>query len=200
MNKYLKFLAVLFLGINFSSHAQNFFDAEARGLFMSVSTGGRFPISDFSDNHTFGIGLDVTFSYTDNRVLPLFFYTKIGYAHFPGESEFYLNSSYSTIASNIVNVQPGVRFFYEPIIKNVVVLMPILEVGLSMTYFTTLNQFKPGTGLQNYYDENTKFGFHIGAGVSMFLIDVMAYYNYLPENQYISLDFRIRIPIFATVK
>lgn len=199
MNKLIKYFFIILILCGSVINAQSFINAEARGLFMSLSTGIRIPIADLSDKHIPGIGYDVTFSYTDNRVIPVFLYTRFSYLNFPGSQDFYKNSNYSNLSSSVYAIQPGIRFFYPPVIKNIVILMPVMELGATYAIFNNLHQFKIGSGLKNFEESNSKFGFHAGAGFSMFLIDVMAFYNYLPDNQYVSFDFRIRIPIYATM-
>jgi len=76
--------------------------------------------------------------------------------------------------------------------------MPIVDAGLHVAYFERSHQFKLDRGKQNYVEEVAKFGFHVGAGFSMFILDVITYYNYLNNNEYISFNLRATIPIFVT--
>lgn len=172
---------------------------EAKGLFMSVGVGPRFPIGAFADNQNIGVGFDVTFSYTDNEFLPVFLYTTIGYQHFPGRLEHYKRSDYSSFSSNALIVASGVRYYFPQIMENIVLLMPILDVGLEVAFFEKLHQYKIGSGKQNFTEDISKLGFHVGAGFSMFILDVVTYYNYLPNNQYISFDLKVNIPIFVKI-
>ncbi len=170
---------------------------EAKGLFMAIGVGPRFPIGDMSDIQNIGVGTDVTFLYTDNKWLPIFFYSTFGYHHFPGRQNFYKVSDYSSFSSNVLVISPGVRYYFKPIIESVVLLMPIVDVGLNWALFEKSHQFKIGSGKNNYVEEVTKFGFHAGAGFSMFILDVITYYNYFPQNQYLSFNLRANIPIFV---
>jgi len=188
-----KYFLILFL-VSSSLSAQFKF-GEAKGLFLSVGVGPRFPIFEFADEQNIGIGADVTFSYTDNKILPVFIYTNIGYQFYPGTQDLYKRTDYSSFSSNVLVIAPGIRYFFKPIMDNVIILMPIIDVGLEFAYFEKLHQFKSGSGKQNYLEDVGKFGFHVGGGFSMFLLDVITYYNYLPKNQYISFNLRATIPI-----
>ena len=170
---------------------------QAKGLFMSVGVGPRFPVGDFSQHSSLGEGINLGFSYTDNILIPVFFYAKFEYQHFPGDISFYRTTDYSNFTSSSFSINLGARHFFQPLIRNVVLLMPIAELGISYSFFENLHEFKIDTHKNNFVENNRKVGFHIGAGVSMFLLDVIASYNYYKSNQFISFDLKIRIPIFA---
>lgn len=178
--------------------AQEFKFGDAKGLFMGIGVGPRFPVGGFSDNSNIGVGLDVTFSYADNELLPFFIYTNVGYQHYPGRQDFYKRTDYSSFSSNVLVLAPGVRYYFPPLIESVMLLMPVVDAGLSFAYFEKSHQFKLDRGKQNYVEETGKFGFHIGAGFSMFILDVITYYNFLNNNEYISFNLRATIPIFVT--
>lgn len=190
---------ILIVLINSSIHSQIFSPGQAQGLFMSVGIGPKIPVGDYSDSHNIGVGSDITFSYTNNKIAPLFIYNKIGFEHFPGRQNFYKTSAYSSISSNVIYIYPGVRLFLPPIIDQDFLLMPIIEAGASWAWFEKYHQFKIDSGLSNYTENDTKWGFHIGAGFSMFLLDVITYYNYFHDHQYLSFDLKLRIPIFVKV-
>jgi hypothetical protein len=190
---------ILLLILLFSSAvAAQFRFGEAKGLFMSVGVGPRFPIDSFSDTRNFGEGIDVTLSYTDNRLLPVFFYTTIGYQHYPGKLDFYRNSDYSSFACNMLTVSPGIRYYFPPLIENVFLLMPILDAGIHFGYIENLHDFKIDTNKESFIEDFGRWGFHFGAGFSMFFLDVITYYNFLPDYQYISFDLKVNIPIFVS--
>lgn len=170
---------------------------EAKGLFMAISVGPRFPIGDMSENQNIGVGTDVTLLYTDNMFIPFFLYSTIEYNHFPGRHNFYKASDYSSFSSNVLSISPGIRYYFKPILESVVLLMPIVDVGVNWALFEKLHQFKIESGKNNYVEEVTKFGFHVGAGFSMFILDVITYYNYFPKNTYLSFNLRANIPIFV---
>ena len=172
---------------------------EAKGLFMSVGVGPRFPIAGFADSRTIGSGFDVTISYTDNKFLPVFLYTTVGYQHNPGSLDFYRSTDYASFPCNMLTVSSGARYYFPPLLENIVLLMPIIDVAAQFGYIENLHEFKLGTGKQNYIQDFGKFGFQIGAGFSMFMLDVITYYNYLPSYQYISFDLKVNIPIFVKI-
>jgi hypothetical protein len=176
--------------------AQPFKLGQAKGLFMGVGIGQAIPIGDFSTTHNIGICGQISFSYTDNLLLPVFYYLEIGFQHNPGGQNFYQKSDYAAISTNLISFCPGARFYFSPIFENVVILMPVIEAGFTYGYVETLNQFKSGSGKSNYTKEVSKYCFHIGGGIYMFLLDVMLNYAYLKNYQSISFVMKIRIPIF----
>jgi len=191
----------IFIVILFSSTAllAQFQFGEAKGLFMAIGVGPRFPVGDFADKRNIGISADVTFSYTDNEFLPIFLYTTIGYQNFPGKQDLYKQSDYSSFSTNAITFAAGVRYYFKPILENVVLLMPIVDAGVEYGYFENLHQFKIDSGKQNFTEDVGKAGFHIGAGFSMFILDVITYYYYMPQYQYISFNLRATIPIYVKI-
>lgn len=190
-----KFLIIMIFTT--SVYPQIFELGEARGAFFAVGVGPRFPIGSFADNQNIGIGFDLEISYTDNKFLPLFLFGKFGYQHYPGKQNFYKNTDYSNFSSNVILFHLGGRYYFPPIVENIVLLMPIVEAGVSLSYFEKLHQYKQGSGNQNFVEEVSKTGFIAGFGFSMFLLDVVGYYNYFHNNQYISFDLKVRVPIYA---
>ncbi|PKL88386.1 MAG: hypothetical protein CVV23_10550 [Ignavibacteriae bacterium HGW-Ignavibacteriae-2] len=200
MNKMLKkYYLILFLLLSSTSFGQLIKFGEAKGLFMSVGTGPRIPVGVFGENRNIGIGADVDFSYTDNKFLPVFIYAKFGYQHYPGKQALYKKSDYSSFSSNVIVIQPGVRLYLPPLFNQDFILLPVVEGGLSWAYVMDQHQFKIDTGIKNYDNDSNYLGFQIGAGFSMFLMDVMGYYNIMYEHQFLSFDLRVRIPIFVKV-
>jgi hypothetical protein len=194
----MKKILLMVLLITSSVFAQLKF-GEAKGLFMAVGVGPRFPLGEFEDKRGIGAGVDVSFSYSDNELLPFFFYTTIGYQHHPGKLDFYRNSNYSSFACNMLTISPGVRYYFKPLLESVVLLMPVVDVGGHFGYIENMHDFKIDSGKQNFIEDLPRYGFHIGAGFSMFILDVMLYYNHLPSYGYISFDLRANIPIFVKI-
>lgn len=194
MKKIILFGLIILFTISYKAQTLQF--GQAKGLFMGLSVGPRFPVGEFADAHTIGVGTELSFSYSDNVFLPVFFYTRVEYNHFPGNQMFYKSNEHNAISSNMISVNPGVRMYLPPILENIVILMPIVEIGASYAYLTTNHQFKESSAKRNYTDEYSRFGVHVGAGVSMFLLDAVTYYTYLNDNQFVSFNLKIRIPIY----
>lgn len=191
----MKHFLILFLLFGTIS-AQIYKPGEARGAFFALGVGPKYPLSDFTVDSNIGIGFTSEFSYTDNKLFPMFIYGYLSYMHFPGSQEYYKTSKYSAFSTNMVTLQSGLRFYLSPIFENIVLLMPILEAGFSFAYFEKLHQFKSDFPDEDFLEANTKFGGHIGFGVSMFLLDVLGQYNYFYRNQFLSVELKIRIPLY----
>lgn len=192
-----KFLLIFFL-LNISVSAQFVKLGELKGIFMATSAGARFPVGVFAETHNLGPGVDVALSYTDNIILPIFLYSKLGYQHLPGKQSYYLQSDVSSISTNFMTLDAGVRYYFKPVINQGIILMPVLEAGGSLGYTITQQQFRPASGRTDLDESKFLFGFHAGGGFSMFLMDVTGHYNYFHEHQFFSFDLSVRIPIFAT--
>ncbi|MEE9431120.1 MAG: hypothetical protein V3V16_08775 [Melioribacteraceae bacterium] len=172
---------------------------EAKGVLLTSGVGPRFPIGKFADQQAIGVGFDVILSYTDNITFPFFLFAKVGYQNYPGEFKFYRTTDHSNIAGNLVSFSVGARHYFTPIIEDIVLLMPVLEAGATVAYLSKLHQYKIDSGRIDMTENLTKFGFHFGGGFTLFLMDIMANYNYLPNHQFISFDVRVTIPIAVSL-
>ncbi|QQS37276.1 MAG: hypothetical protein IPM56_04790 [Ignavibacteriales bacterium] len=168
----------------------------ARGVFVAFGVGPRLPVFDLAGSTDLGYGFNLEFSYTDSEFLPIFLFAKVGYEQYPGSQSFYQETEYANLSTNVLPVNIGARYYFKPLLENVVLLMPIVEVSAAYSFYNKLHQFKPSSNRNNYTEESSKFGASAGIGFSMFLMEMMATYNYLPSNQFIAFDLRVRIPLF----
>ena len=169
---------------------------KARGLFIVFGVGPRFPISSFSNQSALGYGFNVEVDYTDNEYLPFFLFAKLGFQQFPGSQTFYESSDYSNYSINSFPLTVGARYFFAPLLENVVLFMPVVEVSAAYNFTQVLHQFKSGTGRSNFVENNSRLGVSGGVGISMFLLEVMATYNYFQSTQYVGIDLKVRIPLY----
>ncbi len=197
--KHIKNIVLLIVLMSNILFAQVSSSDDIKGLFLSIGVGPRFPIGEFSTQQTIGAGFDVSISYSHSSMFPVFYYGKIGYQNHPGDYDFYKISDHSSLSTNIVSFNGGVRYFFSPILEDVVLLMPFAEGGISYAYITKYHQYKIGSKKQDTLEDLSSLGFHIGGGLSFFLMDIMASYSYLRGNQYFSFDLRLRIPLAATI-
>lgn len=191
-----KLLLILILLTQISLTAGEAPAEKARGLFLVFGVGPRFPISSFSNQSAFGYGFNVELDYTDNEYLPFFLFTRIGFQQFPGSQTFYQSSDYSNYSINSFPLTFGARYFFAPLLENVVLFMPVVEVSAAYNFTQVLHQFKSGTGRSNFVENNSRLGVSGGVGISMFLLEVMATYNYFESTQYMGIDLKIRIPLY----
>ena len=80
-----------------------------------------------------------------------------------------------------------------------ILLMPIIEGGITYAYIEKYRQFKIDSGRNDKLAGSSQLGFHLGAGLSFFLMDVIASYNYLQSNQFLSVNLRLTIPLAITI-
>jgi len=197
--KLIKKIVSVILLIYSVSNAQITDPGNAQGIFLTVGVGPRFPIGEFGNQQSIGAGFDAMISFTDNELAPLFFYLNIGYQNHPGDYDYYKVTDLSSISANIISFEAGGRFFFSPIIEDMIILMPIIEGGITYAYVEKYHQYKIDSGRNDKLMGSSQLGFHAGVGLSFFLMDVMASYNYLQSNQYISVNLRLTIPLAITI-
>ena len=170
--------------------------SRAQGVFLAFGVGPRLPLGDFSNSTDIGYGFNIELSYTDNEFLPVFLFANIGFEQYPGAQSFYQETDYSNFSTNSIPINVGARYYFSPLIEQVVLLIPIIEFSASYTYTQELNEFKIDSGRNNFKEQFSQFGVSGGVGLSMFLMEIIAAYHYFESNQYVSFDLRIRIPLF----
>lgn len=183
--------------ISLSSLNINYGADKARGFFVSFGVGPRLPIGGFSNSTDLGYGFNLEISYTDNEFVPFFLFTKVGYEQYPGSQSYYESSDYSSFSTTNVPINAGIRYYFSPLLESAFLLIPLAEVSASFSYVKELHQFKLTSGRSNYFEEYYKFGFSMGVGISMFLMEILASYNYVQNNQFISADLKIRLPLLV---
>ncbi|MGD1007405.1 MAG: hypothetical protein ABR980_09275 [Ignavibacteriaceae bacterium] len=191
---------VIILVLNLSAaFAQKVPIDNATGVFISFGVGPRLPVNYFANSTDVGYGFDVEISYTDNEFLPVFLFGKIGFDQYSGAQSYYETTDYSNYSTNALPVSLGARYYFPPLVEKVVLFMPVVEVSADYTYFQKLHQFKPESGNSNYLEDVSKFGFSVGAGLSMFLLEIMITYNYMQTNQYLAVDLKVRLPLYISL-
>lgn len=173
--------------------------SRAVGVFVAVGVGARLPVADFASSTDLGYGLNVEASYTDSDHLPFFIFARLGYEQFPGSQDFYQETDYSNYSTSVVPVSIGMRYYFSPLVESIILLMPIIEGSVSCTYFSVLNEFKADAGRTNFRENLWKLGGSIGAGVSMFMLEIIANYNYYDSNQYLSFNLNVRLPLIVNL-
>ncbi|MCH7774273.1 MAG: hypothetical protein IH784_07685 [Bacteroidetes bacterium] len=170
--------------------------SKARGVFLAFGVGPRLPISDLSNSTDLGYGFNIEVSYTDNEYLPLFLFVNVGFEQYPGSQSFYQETDYSNLSTNALPVNAGIRYYFSPLLEQIVLLIPVVELSASFTYFQKLHEFKFDSDRINFKEVMTKLGVTGGVGLSMFMMEIMAAYHYMETSQFISIDLKVRIPLF----
>jgi hypothetical protein len=174
-------------------------EAKAEGVFLAIGVGPRLPVSSFANTSDLGYGFNFELSYTNTDYLPVFVFAKAGFETYPGSQSFYQQTDYSNFSTNTLPVCAGIRYYYHPILENIILLIPMVEVSLDYTYYQKLNQFKSSSLRSNFTENNSKIGFSVGGGFSMFMMEILAAYNYFSSNQYIALDLKVRLPLYINL-
>jgi hypothetical protein len=195
----MKKLAIILVLSLSAAFAQKVPIDNATGVFISFGVGPRLPVNYFANSTDVGYGFDVEISYTDNEFLPVFLFGKIGFDQYSGAQSYYETTDYSNYSTNALPVSLGARYYFPPLVEKVVLFMPVIEVSADYTYFQKLHQFKPESGNSNYLEDVSKFGFSVGAGLSMFLLEIMITYNYMQTNQYLAVDLKVRLPLYISL-
>ena len=183
---------------------QNIFAGEppsskAVGIFLATGVGARVPVGQFANSTNLGYGLAVDISYTDSDNLPFFLFARLGFEQFPGSQDFYQNSDYSNYSTTVLPLSLGIRYYFAPLVESAILLIPVLEGSASYSYFQVLNEFKSNANRSNYTENIWKFGGTIGAGLSMFILEIMANYTYYESNQYLSFNLNLRLPLYVSL-
>ena len=191
-----KLLIPLIILFTFNSFAIDPPVSKARGIFLAFGVGPRLPISDLSNSTDLGYGFNIEVSYTDNEYLPFFLFVNVGFEQYPGSQSFYQETDYSNFSTNALPVNVGIRYYFHPLLEQIVLLIPIVELSASFTYFQKLHEFKFDSDRINFKEVMTKLGVTGGIGLSMFMMEIMAAYHYMETSQFISIDLKVRIPLF----
>lgn len=168
----------------------------ATGFFLGFGVGPRIPIGEFANSNNLGYGLNLELSYTDNEFLPVFLYLNTGFEQFSGSQSYYKETEFSNYNINSIPVSFGARYYFPPLMESIFLLMPIVQVSANYNYSHTLVEYDDGIRTPSRYKNENEFGFSAGVGVSAFMMEFITSYNYLPKKQFISVDLKVRFPLY----
>lgn len=168
----------------------------AIGFFLGIGVGPRFPIGEFANTNNLGYGLNLELSYTDNEFLPVFLYLNAGFEQFSGSQSYYKETEFSNYNINSIPICIGARYYFPPLMESIFLLMPIVQASANYNYSHTLIEYDDGIRTPSRYANENEFGFSAGVGVSAFMIEFITSYNYLPKKQFISVDLKVRFPLY----
>lgn len=166
---------------------------------MAFGVGPRVPMGVFAERVLLGYGFNLEISYTDNEYLPVFLFGSVGFEQYPGSQDYYQGSEYSQYSTNLLPFHLGGRIYLPALVENIVLILPLIEVSASLTVFQNSHEFKASSLRNNFIEDGSKGGFSIGAGASMFLMEALASYHWYKDNQYLSFDLKVRIPLFVSI-
>ncbi|HLG31802.1 MAG TPA: hypothetical protein VI362_02090 [Ignavibacteriaceae bacterium] len=191
--------SIILILIASSVDAEKLPASKATGIFLGAGVGPRLPVGSFATSTDLGYGFNLELSYTDSDNLPFFIFVKIGFEQYPGSQSYYQTTVYSNYSTQAVPINLGVRYYLGPLVSSAILLMPVFEVAASFSYIQNLHQFKVDSGRNNFTEEISKFGGSVGIGISMFLLEIIAAYNYFESNQYISFNLNVRLPLIINL-
>lgn len=193
MRKYLIALIIIFTTNSFAIIPPV---SKATGIFLAFGVGPRLPLSSLANSTDLGYGFNIEVSYTDNEYLPFFIFAKVGYEQYPGSLSYYQETDYTNFSTVAFPLNIGARYYFSPLLEKTVLFIPLVEFSASFTYFKKLHEFKSDSHRTNFEEDLTKLGLTAGVGLSMFLMEIVAAYHYMENNQFISVDLKVRIPLF----
>lgn len=193
-----KIILFIFTTVTFFTYADNPPADKARGFFFSVGVGPRLPVSTFSDESDLGYGFNLEITYTDNEYLPIFVFARAGFEQYPGSSDFYQSSDYNNLSTTSLPIIMGARYYFPPLMENVLLFMPVVEVSAAYNFVSRNHQFKPASNKNNFTEEVSKVGINAGVGISMFLVEILLNYNYFNSFQSVGVDLKVRLPLFIS--
>lgn len=196
---FFRYSILIFITASLAAYAEEPPASKAVGVFLSVGVGPRLPVGSFAGTSDLGYGINAGLSYTDSDYLPFFVFARLGFEQYPGSQDFYQATDYSNLSTIIVPAGLGIRYYFSPLLESVVLLIPVVEVSAAVTYLRVLHEFKIDSGRNNYKEELFKFGFNAGVGVSMFILEVLASYNYFESNQYVSFNLNVKLPLIVNL-
>ncbi len=172
---------------------QNSFSQEVWGLFAAPQLGVRYPSGESYDKHKTGFNIGASLQYA-TTAFPFFLKTEFGYSHFP-QSKLIDNAYHQ---KSIYSVSLGVEYLFYPIFASEAILVPFISFDLRYNFIERMRtEYIPELNNKSFFDQ--KFGFSIGAGVSVFLVDVIAKYYYQTYEPYVGFDFRLRLPVYISL-
>lgn len=165
---------------------------EVSGVFVSPYVGIRLPIQEASKKYKTGFSFGGNLEY-GNSAIPFIIRLGFNYTSFPQKGIY--NQTYQS--SSITGVNLGFDYLITPLIASESIVAPFISADFNYNYIERqliYYTYRFETDLKI----DQKFGFTLGAGISLFLVDFVVKYNFLIYEPYLSLDYKLRLPIYVS--
>ncbi|MBU2447361.1 MAG: hypothetical protein KJ666_17560 [Bacteroidetes bacterium] len=172
---------------------QSSYSQDAWGLFIAPQLGVRFPSGDSFEKHKAGFNIGGSVQYATSA-FPFFLKTEFLYSHFP-QNKLVENAYHQ---KSIYGISVGAEYLFFPIFASEAILVPFISFDIRYNFIErTRTEYLAKLQTSTLYER--KFGFSFGAGVSIFLVDIVAKYYYLTYEPYVGFDFRLRLPVYISL-
>lgn len=172
---------------------RNSYSQEIWGLFVSPQIGVRYPSGESYDKYKVGFSLGGSLQYATSA-FPFFLKTEFLYAYFPQNKV--VDNAYHQ--KSIYGLSLGAEYLFYPVFASEAIFVPFISFDIRYNFIERIKtEYSSQLRTSSSFDQ--KFGFSIGAGVSVFLVDVIAKYYYLTYEPYVGFDFRLRLPVYISL-
>jgi hypothetical protein len=161
-------------------------------LFLSIGGGIAVPLDTFKtySNVTFGILGRLEFASTS--IFPFVIGAQVDYFSYKGQDEYKTINLLSNLKTKILGIGLNIEYSLAKIIKSSFT-MPFLSVDVKTNMIK--REYDDNRTIENLPREESKISIGAGAGMTIFIFDFVAKYNYMKDNSYVGVYTKIKIPV-----
>lgn len=161
-------------------------------LFLSVGGGIAVPLDTFktSSNVTFGILGRLEFASTS--IFPFVIGAQVDYFSYPGQDEYKTINLLANLRTKILAVGLNIEYSLAKLVKSSFT-MPFLSVDVKSNMIK--REYDDNRTIDNLPREESKISVGAGIGMTIFIFDFVAKYNYMKDNSFVGVYTKTKIPV-----
>jgi hypothetical protein len=161
-------------------------------LFLTIGGGIAVPLDTFKTyaNVTFGVLGRLEFASTS--IFPFVIGAQVDYFSYSGQDEYKTINLLSNLKTMILGIGLSVEYSLAKVVKSSFT-MPFLAVDVKTNMIT--REYDDNRTIENLPREESKVSIGAGIGMTIFVLDFVAKYNYMKDNSYVGVYAKMKVPV-----
>jgi len=162
------------------------------GLFITPVLGAEFPTRDFVSNSKYAMCLGGKLEYASLSIYPLVIGASIQYENHGGSDDFKTKYLINTLNTKILSFGGSIELLLNKYLKS---SFTIPFVFLEAKMLNIKKEVSPESNYPYLKSTDSKLGYGIGGGFTLYIFDIYGTYFYAKEYSTISVKMRFRMPL-----
>lgn len=161
-------------------------------LFLTFGGGISIPLDSFKTyaNVTFGILGRLEFASTS--IFPFVIGAQVDYFSYSGQDEYKTINLLSNLKTKILGLGLSVEYSLAKVVKSSFT-MPFLAVDVKTNLIT--REYDVERTIENLPRQESKISIGAGIGMTIFVFDFVAKYNFMKDNSYVGVIAKMKVPV-----
>lgn len=162
------------------------------GIFISPIIGAEFPTRDFISNSKYAVCIGAKLEYSSLNIYPLVIGASIQYQNHSGADDFKTKYLLNSLNTKITSFGVSLDLLLNKYLKSSFTI-PFVFIEAKM--LNVKKEVSPESNYPNLKSTDSKIGYGVGGGFTLYIFDIYGTYLYAKEYSTISIKMRFRFPL-----